>query len=242
MHSTNLETQLTPYFPLIFGAIGGLLVFALQGGEQELGLLLGGTLIGAQISDELQRRTHPLHTLERNLIPQAVLESLKSGNERALQTIYLHLKAPLVHFLFSLLKSKEEAEDIAQETFISLWENRETLDTGRNVRSLIFTIARNKVINLFKRNQIGQQYVTEAEYHNAEAVTTSEDLLIARETELLIDLIVHRMPEMRRDIFVMSHYQGLSNDEIAERMNIPKENVANHIARAKRELKKILLQ
>ncbi|MDR0977341.1 MAG: sigma-70 family RNA polymerase sigma factor [Prevotellaceae bacterium] len=238
---TTIGTRLIPYFPLIFGAIGGLLVFALQGDEQALGLWLGGTVVGAQLADELQPCTQ-MHTLERNLIPQSVVEALKTGNERALQTIYLHMKAPLVRFLFALLKSKEEAEDIAQETFITLWENRATLDTRRNVRSLIFTIARHKVINLFIRNQKGQQYASDVERDGSELDANSEEALIARETELLVDLVVNRMPEMRRDVFVMSYHQGLTNDEISERLNMAKPNVANHLARAKREIKKILLQ
>jgi RNA polymerase sigma-70 factor (ECF subfamily) len=158
-----------------------------------------------------------------------------------LQTIYIHFKTPLVHFLVSLLKDKQEAEDIAQETFITLWENRETLDSRRNVRSLLFVIARNKVINLFNRNQVGKHYATEVERTGTEPSANSEDELIAQETELLIDLVVNRMPEMRRDVFALSYYQGLSNNEISERLNMSKENVANHIARAKRELKKILL-
>ncbi|MDR0961326.1 MAG: sigma-70 family RNA polymerase sigma factor [Mediterranea sp.] len=204
-----------------------------------MGVLIGGTLLGAQVTDELQQRMK-LHATERNIIPQSVVEALKKGNQLALQTIYIHLKNPLEHFLYTLLKNKEEAQDIVQETFITLWENRESLDVKRNVRSLIYTIARNKVINLFNRNQVGKQYIADASLATGEAGTTSEEELIAQETQLLIDLVVNRMPKMRREIFRLSHYQGLSNDEISLYLNIPKENVANHISRAKKELKKVL--
>ena len=69
--------------------------------------------------------------------------------------------------------------------------------------------------------------------------TISEEELYARELSLLIDIAVEKMPPQRRNIFIMSRKDGLSNEEIAQRLNISKRTVENHMTQALAELRKI---
>lgn len=66
-----------------------------------------------------------------------------------------------------------------------------------------------------------------------------EEELYARELSLLIDIAVEKMPPQRRNIFIMSRKDGLSNEEIAQRLNISKRTVENHMTQALAELRKI---
>lgn len=69
---------------------------------------------------------------------------------------------------------------------------------------------------------------------------TGEDLLIAQEKELLIELAVKNMPPMRRKIFEMSRQQNLSHEEIAQHLDTSKHNVANHLSQALKKIKRTL--
>jgi len=69
---------------------------------------------------------------------------------------------------------------------------------------------------------------------------TAEDILIAQERELLIELTVKNMSSMRRKIFEMSRQQNLSHEEIAQHLEISKHNVANHLSQALKKIRHVL--
>ncbi|MDR0891184.1 MAG: sigma-70 family RNA polymerase sigma factor [Mediterranea sp.] len=173
---------------------------------------------------------------QKRLFGSEAIEALRLGDTDVFKEIYVHLKVPLENFLYLLVKSEDEAHDIAQETFIALWENREKLDADKDLRSFIYRIARNKVVNLFAHCQVEERYATEATLVGEQEGGQVDDELIAQETQLLVDLTVHHMPFMRRRVFEMRQNEGLNNEEIASQLHISKENVANHLARARRDI------
>lgn len=164
---------------------------------------------------------------------------LRDGSQEAFKTIYLHYYGSVENFLFSLLRSREEAEETAQDVFMTLWEKRERLDPSHNIRSFIYTTARNAALNLFDRRKVMDRFSKMAPVPINDE-TTSEDMLIARETELLIRLVVARMPKTRRRIFELNHYENMDNTEIAEKLGISKANVANHLALARKDIREVI--
>lgn len=70
--------------------------------------------------------------------------------------------------------------------------------------------------------------------------STSEEDLIAKELEMLIDKLVGGMPEQRRMIYTLSRNEGLSNAEIAERLNTTKRNVESQLSLALKEIRKVI--
>ena len=176
---------------------------------------------------------------ENGPITVELLAALRDGDHDAYRTVYLHYRGPIENFLYKLLRSREEAEEIAQHVFMTLWERRAELDPSKNIRTLLYTIARNAVINLFKRQQVFEKYQKMQDTDDQEH-PTGEDLLIAQEKELLIDLVVKNMSPMRRKIFEMSRLQHLSNEEIAQHLDISKHNVANHLSQALKKIKHTL--
>ncbi len=165
---------------------------------------------------------------------------LRDGSQDAFKTIYLHYYGSISKFLFSLLRSKEEAEEIAQDVFMTLWEKRERLDPSHSIRSYIYTIARNAALNLFDRRKVLDRF-SQMGHVPAYDDITSEDILIARETELLVKLVVQRMPKMRRQIFELNRYEDMDNTAIAEKLGISKANVANHLALARKDIRDVII-
>ncbi len=90
-------------------------------------------------------------SLENGEIPVEQLEAVRRGDHQAYKAVYMYYRGPIQHFLYGLLRSREEAEEISQHVFLVLWEKRGSLDVSKNIRTLLYTIARNAVMNLYKR-------------------------------------------------------------------------------------------
>lgn len=189
------------------------------------------------LSDNKQRNKTVKN--ESEVITPEIILQLRNGNQEAFKTIYLHYYNSVKNFLYSLLQSKDESEEMTQDVFMMLWEKRETIDPSKNIKSLVYTIARNAAMNFFDHQKVIDRFsrtVLPDELDN----NTSEEILIAQETELIIKLVIANMPEKRRTVFEMSYYKNMDNETIASTMGISKFNVANHLAHARRDIKKAI--
>lgn len=172
------------------------------------------------------------------VITHSDLEALKDGDHAAFEKIYLHFFNPLRTFLYTLLRSMEQAEEVCQDTFANLWHNREEIDPGKNIKSYLYTICKRQALNLIRGRKVHDTY-TQRAMHGGEP-DDSGDVVVARETELLINLMVSRMPKQRRKIFELSRYDGLSNDEISQKLGISKNAVEKQISFALKDIREIL--
>ncbi len=178
-----------------------------------------------------------------------IVEAIKSGNEKAFSAFLKLEFNNVVFFANQYLRDYHHAEDIAQETFITLWLMREQLDPESNVRAYTFTIAKNKALNLLR-----QRYFTstvpidkqEIQMHilslESQHVGSRIDAL---NLEKLMEKVYATLPEKIRDSFVLSRMHGLTYQEIAIKRGITLKTVEYHIGLAlkvvRKKLKKYLL-
>ncbi|WP_278717120.1 RNA polymerase sigma-70 factor [Bacteroides caecimuris] len=145
-------------------------------------------------------------------------------------------------FAWKLLHSEEDAEDIAQDIFVKLWNNPEMWENKETWDSYIYTVARNQIYNFLKHRSVELTY---QETMSQEAAASFEfdtyDKLYAKELQLLVKLSLDNMPEQRRKVFSMSRQQGMSNQEIADCLQLSIRTVERHIYLVLQELKKIIL-
>ena len=140
-------------------------------------------------------------------------------------------------FIFGYVKSDADAEELAEEVFVGLWIGRERLDPARSLSSYLHTVARNAALN-FLRHKLVRFGSPIAE---GESTVTGEEELIARETALLIEMAVEKMPAQRREIYRLSRVEGLRNEEIADLLSITKTNVESHLSLALKDIRKVIL-
>ena len=131
----------------------------------------------------------------------------------------------LVHFAGSYLKDEERARDIAQETLLALWENRRTLDPAKNVRSFVFTIARNKTLNELRRRKLFAPSGLEDEALELLEDHSVEEQIEGLELAALIEKVWNKLPKDISKTFALSRAEGLKNREIAAREGISEKTV-----------------
>ena len=145
-------------------------------------------------------------------------------------------------FAWKILKSEDDAEDIAQDVFVKLWLIPDTWDTEETKNSYIFTVVRNQIYNFLKHKSVENAY-QESIINDNSFISGIDgyDKIYAREIELLLKLTIEKMSEQRKKVFLMSRQEEMSNQEIADSLGISIRTVERHIYLALLELKKTLL-
>lgn len=177
--------------------------------------------------------------MEERIITREMLEALRAGDHEAYASVYCHYRKPLESFLGALMRTRSDAEDVTQEVFMKIWEVRESIDPSKKFKSYLYTIARNSVMNRLHHQKVQNRYNESNSVGDRDEVT-QEELLIARETELIVRLTVDQMPRIRKQVYELSLDGQLSNEEIAHRLGITKSNVANHLSLARKDIKHML--
>lgn len=168
-------------------------------------------------------------------IDRDLLQRTHDGDESALaQLVDRHWETVLL-VASQLLGSWDAAEDVAQETFIRLWERREEWGMEGSVRALLCRIARNASIDVRRRHSAAER-AAERTDPPADVVRPDE---IAEEQELrrAISDALSRLPDRRREVFVLVRYQGLSYRETAEALGLSEQTIANHMSLALADLR-----
>lgn len=165
---------------------------------------------------------------------------LSNNKKTAFNEIFKRYYSKVYFFILGFVKDEDDAKDLAQDIFVKLWENRENIEI-KNLKSFLFTASKNHVLNFLQHKSIEEGYTNNPiMYSKNEYSNDSEDEYIAKELLSIIDLTIENMPEQRKKIFKMSRKQGLSNEEIAQRLQINKRTVENHITNALAEIRKAI--
>lgn len=165
-----------------------------------------------------------------SVLPQdRLLLSLKNGSRIAFKSIFDLYQKRVYHFVFTITKSEYVAEEIVQEVFIRIWTKRETLDLNHSFEAFLFTIARNLTYNHL-RSIANQESLKEEFWKNISDLSKqTEDCLLLKEYENLVEDILQNIPTQKRSIFILSRKQGKTNQEIAELLGISPKTVKNHL-------------
>jgi RNA polymerase sigma-70 factor (ECF subfamily) len=169
---------------------------------------------------------------------QKLIALLQKGSMAAFEGLFEQYSQKLYRFSFSYLKSESEAEDVVQEVFLKIWENRSSLKTETSFQSYLFTIAFNSIRKSFnkkaRQNQFHADLLDFLSVDNLSLETHPDYEALLSKLELLID----QMPERRKEIFLKRKKEGMSVRNIAETMNISPKTVENQITEAMNYLKK----
>lgn len=172
-------------------------------------------------------------------IEQELLLKLSNGDTKAFNKLFILYFPKLKLFLSGFLDSHADAEDLAQDVFVKLWQNRLTLTNVDNLNAYLYRIAKNTLYTCIDRS-FSPEPITETNLSHIPSIEELEDLIFAKELEELIDITIEKMPPQRKTIFCMSRKQGLNNDTIALQLNISKRTVEAHISAALADLRKVI--
>lgn len=174
-----------------------------------------------------------------NTIEEYNIKALSRGDRRAFEVLFLQYQPKLVYFLTGFIKDTELARDMAQDIYLSIWNHKEHLSEVRSFKAYLFKMGKNAVCNYYDHSIVNDKFVAE-QLARPVATESTEDTIFAKQLQSLIDITVCEMPPQRKLIYTMSRVDGLSNGEIAERLNINKRTVENHLTAALADIRKVI--
>lgn len=170
------------------------------------------------------------------------VSALKDDDAKALDHLFGQYSKRLFYFALGYLKSKEEAEEIVQEVFYKIWQNRKSLNPELSFKAYIFKIAYRKITEVFRKLAQEQLYKHELIETSLICDNNTDDRTDYHSLLELVESIVNRLPPRQKEIFIKRKQLGLSVKEIAEILDIAPKTVENHLTEALRTIKNGLLK
>jgi RNA polymerase sigma-70 factor, ECF subfamily len=179
---------------------------------------------------------------------QLIQESL-AGDEAAFAAIVSRHLNGVYHFANRYVRDVADAEDIAQETFLRAWKNLKKFDTSKNLKTWLFTIAKNASLDLLKKKRplaFSKMTETESELESflAPYIATGEVPEIIVDQRFLkgdMDLALAKLPPAYRAVLALRYNEHLKFREIAEVLREPIDTVKSKHRRGLALLKNVLL-
>lgn len=185
-------------------------------------------------------------------IPKEVIERCKAGDEKAFTEIVLHRQKKVFNISYRMLGNLEEAKDLAQEVFISVFESIKNLKEEIKFDAWLTQITLNHCRNRWK-------YLKRRQYFNSDSVDdpieteegtmpkaiydpsgNPETLYEKKVVQQLIQRGLLKLREDQRELLVMRDLQGFSYEEIGESLGLPEGTIKSKLHRARMDLKEIL--
>lgn len=178
---------------------------------------------------------------EVNNMQNQLLEALKNDSKSALTVIYNLYAKKLIDYVSKATKSKQDAEEIVHDIFLTLWNNRKILAPDTNLTTYLLAIAYRRRIDYFRKAVNAPIF---EDYHDFKDKITTQ-VSVSQELEYseflnLFNLAISKLPNRFQTIIILSRINGLSNQEIAEKLNISKKTVSNCLSEGLPMLKEIL--
>jgi RNA polymerase sigma-70 factor (ECF subfamily) len=164
------------------------------------------------------------------MINEQTISRFQEGDSKAYTSIYTEYKQKLVNFLQKHIE-KENAEDIAQDTFLRLWDKRILIRPDKNLFGYICTIGLNIMLNERRHNAIAKTHLLKAiTQANIERKSYSpEEEYIAQELLQRINFAIGKLTRRQFEIFDFIRNQGLTHKEIAQKLGIKASTIETHI-------------
>lgn len=180
-------------------------------------------------------------TLHQINLDNLLLQQMKQGDKKALETLFKTYYSSLIKFARNILKNTEQAEDITQDVFIKIWDKRQDLENITSFKAYLFMAVRNQCFNTLKVNERKNWLDDEPENYENYMSNHVEANLYAKDLNGKINEAIELLPEKCKLTFQLSRFENLSYKEIAETMNVSVKTVENQMGKALAFLRKSVL-
>ena len=174
-----------------------------------------------------------LHPLKDNSLLQAIAQD----DERAFNSLFYEYHQQLGRFVFSVTKSKELTEEIIQDVFVKLWENRKELPAVKNFSAYLFIITRNHTLNTIRKQVQEKEKQSVLAQHYA--LSNEKEPVHEDSRYSLLDSAVDQLPQQQKKVYLLRQ-QGLKNTDVAFQLDISVNSVKKYQQWATQTIAKLI--
>jgi RNA polymerase sigma-70 factor (ECF subfamily) len=166
------------------------------------------------------------------------INNLNFNSEASFKVLFDAYYEALSRYAFTILNDKIEAEDIVQNVYINLWENRMKFEIQTSARALLYKSVYNASLNRLKHLKLKAKHVNDSIYTQDHSY--QEQSLDQKELMIKLNQALESLPEQCRKIFEMSRFQQLKYQEIADQLNLSIKTIENQMGKALKILRSAL--
>ncbi len=175
--------------------------------------------------------------LRRNYSDDQLLQALQDGSDKAFVILYHNYGPMVTNFIKKFVKSSELANDLSQEVFLKVWEDRVHIGEVRSLRSWLFTLSKNHTLNYLKRAAVDGRAKAAILQSYKMHVDSSEEELMADDYMQYIQRTIKTLPPRTREVFRLCREEHHTNEETAAKLGISRNAVKKHMIRSIKLLK-----
>ncbi len=165
------------------------------------------------------------------------LHALQQGDENAFTVLYNEYWDALFGIAYSTPRSKEVAQEIVQDVFLSLWANRNTLNIQTTIKAYLSGAVRHAVFNYFDKQIVRNKYKVNIASKASIATNSTEEQIAFEEIQSLVNRELECLPETTRIIFILSRFRGFTVSEISTQLSLSGKAVEYHLTKALKYLR-----
>ena len=169
---------------------------------------------------------------------EMLMKDIQAGNQQAFQYLVNQNLASLHGFAQRMLGNHSDAEDVVQETFLRVWNKAHTWKSGKaKLSTWLHRITHNLCIDWQRKPKL---QTTTLEQDVEQDTEHSIESLQREETARAVERALQKLPERQRGAIVLCYYQGMSNRDAAQVLNVSVAALESLLARGRRSLKSLL--
>jgi RNA polymerase sigma-70 factor (ECF subfamily) len=164
----------------------------------------------------------------------SLIEEMRAGNERALETLYEMTVGKLYALASAILRQTDDAEDVVCATYAQAWENAARFDrTKGSALAWLQVICRSRALDLLRRRRAQTQWLADPRLDSTESdAVGADDLISLMEQRSRVHAALSQLTIERRLLVSLAFLRDLTHNEIAELTGMPLGTVKSHLRRA----------
>ncbi|VAW17976.1 RNA polymerase ECF-type sigma factor [hydrothermal vent metagenome] len=169
-----------------------------------------------------------------------LIQGLKTKNKIVFDFVFHYYYSGLCAYAEKIVGDANASEDIVQDLFFTLWIKHNQIDITSSLKNYLFTSVKNRSLDYLKKEKKKTQHSNSTNHLQNHSENLSTFWFAESELETLIDESLNKLPPRCREIFKLSRFEGLKNQEIAEKLGISKRTVELQISNALKRLREDL--
>lgn len=174
------------------------------------------------------------------LLDKNIVEALRQGDEQVFETIFRTYYERLCNYANTILNDMDEAEEMVQGAFLTVWEKHDTLEIHTSVKSYLYRAVHNSCLNRVKHYKVRKTYGDSVKNQTELLHDDASQDLIGSELDAIVANAIDSLPDQCRLVFKLSRFENLTYAEIAEQLGISVKTVENHMVKALKVLREKL--
>jgi RNA polymerase sigma-70 factor (ECF subfamily) len=171
-----------------------------------------------------------------------IIRRIRQGDVRQFESLFRSSYVSLVRYAKMLIKDHDNAEEIVQDLFFKLWQDREKLAIESSLNGYLFRAVHNRCLHFIEHQKVIERHSEEMLKREQEQPANPADIMNYEELQGRIARVIEKLPERCGQIFCMNRFEGLKYSEIAEKLSVSIKTVEANMGKALKQFRKELIE